>query len=159
MSQNPLNKKTHPEPRGGWTKDDRTPRCVNCGEPDQAGGLVGTPLSEITVKVMSSVDPFIDVAKAAICRHCHRVYHVKLLRGASGLNINLAGVEACLKATENADSFKINELQSGRVDHVELSQTLQAIIAKRPPRPAQANPRTGFYNPDAFTEQKQEVLF
>ena len=145
--------------QGGWTKEDRTVRCINCGWPDKTGHMVGTPISQITVSVISTQEPFIPIAKASICRRCNRFYAVRLLEGAGELNISLAAVEDCLKASKNADSFKINELQAGKLDEVELSDSLKALIAARPPRlPGQFNQRTGVYNPNAYLEPAEQGL-
>lgn len=164
---NPVKNKKMPEPKGGWTKDDRAARCINCfvkgpgGEAFRSddGSAIGTVLSLIIVKVSYPDKPFDEVAKAVICRGCHRLYQVRLLAKAHELDISQAAIEACLKASNNADSFKLSELYSGRLETVELSPTLKEILARRPrTAPAEVNSRTGIYNPDAFIEQQQSEL-
>ena len=160
MTEDRAFKKSHPEPKGGWTKDDTQPRCIKCGHGrDESGKMIGTPLSRITIKVSSSSEPFIPVAEAVICRRCHRLYSVKPMEAAGELKISLANVEACLKDTKNGDSFKITELQSGRMENLEYSPALKEIFARHKNRPAgDYNMRTEIYNPDAHVEPAQEAL-
>ena len=125
-----------------YTEPDNTVRCTHCCV--EAGGTrAGTPLSEITVKIKASDESFIPIAKATICRRCLRIYRVFLLPMAEKLNINRIGVGRCLKASKCADSFKINELQSGQMDEVKISESLKKIMRELSP----VN-----YNPDKFTQ-------
>lgn len=128
----------------GWTEPDNTVRCPHCCA--EAGGQrAGTPLSEITVKVMSD-DPWIPVAKATICRRCRRIYRVFLLPDAQKLRITRIGIGRCLKATRCAESFKINELQSGIMDEVVLSETVKKAMIDHPCRSE--------YNPDKYIQSE-----
>lgn len=153
---NPMPNKKRPEPKGGWTKDDTTSRCNTCGYPDGGGNITGTPLSQITVSVSSSTDPYIPVAKAVVCVRCNRVYHIKTLPAAGELNISLAGIEACMRASRDGTAFRIDELQEGKLK-MELSDSVKKLLEKRRPTP-HFNERTGEYNPDAFIEPAQESL-
>ena len=167
--KNPLNKRTHPEPKGGWTEDDRVKRCITakCGYgKDETGAEVGTLLSLITVSVRKSDEPNIPVARACVCMRCGRLYGLTLRLDPethqqipAAMGITQSNLEACLRASKNATLFTLNELQTGRMDEVALSPAVRELMAKRSHgasiRDAQES-RTGVYNPNAFTEQ--EVL-
>ena len=130
----------------GYTAIDDTIRCPKCCV-ETKQGRAGTPLSEITVSVSSTCEPFIAVAKATICRRCRRIYRIFILPMGEKLNINRHGVGCCLKASRNSDMFKINELQSGEPDKLELSESLKKILADMPEK------NKPVYNPNEFTEQ------
>ena len=161
-------KKSHPEPKEGWTKDDRASRCINCGHgKDNTGAIIGTLLSMITISVYHKGDVNIPVAHASICRRCHRIYgltlrlHPETLRQvAADMGITRDNIMACLRASKNATLFELEELQTGKMKEVELPATVRELMAKRShgasARDAQ-EARTGVYNPDAFIEQKEQA--
>ena len=169
--KNPLNKRTHPEPKGGWTEDDRVKRCITakCGYgKDETGAEVGTLLSLITVSVRKSDEPNIPVARACVCMRCGRLYGLTLrldpethqqIPAARG--ITQSNLEACLRASKGAGLFALEDLQNGRMAEVELSDRVKELMEQRSHGAREKDAqelRSGAYNPDAFTEPEQTGL-
>jgi len=165
--QNPLKN----PPKEGWTKDDRTRRCITdgCGYGrDSSGAWVGTPLSEIKISVYKKGEPNIVIARAGICILCGRVYSLTMRiypknnkQVAAEMGITRSGIEACMRARKKSTLFDLEELQAGQIKKSVLSPKLQELIDKSShgtsARYTQEY-RTGVYNPDVFIEPEQEVL-
>lgn len=158
-------------PKDGWTKDDRTRRCItdNCGYGrGNDGSWIGMPLSTTLVSVIQRDAPNLVVARACLCIRCGRLYGLTLrldpethARVADTMGISRSGIEACLRASKSAGLFNLDDLQNGRMAEVELSDRVKELMAMRSHgaglRDAQEL-RTGSYNPDLYIEPKQEEL-
>ncbi len=114
-----------------------------------------TPLTTITIKILNGSDPFIEVAKAVICRRCHYLKKGWLLPAAKKLNITGANVRACLKASHNSDLFNILELHAGKVKINKPSPQMEKYISAR----EKERPRVHTsYDPNKFLEPETQEL-
>ena len=140
--------------------DDKFRRCGKCfiskdvyGQPD-----VGNIMIVETVRLHVQNGPNVDVAKSIRCGnvYCDNVSDVFLYRAGIALGINKATVYMLLRARHATPTFTLDELKSGRLDPIKLSDNLTAMLS----RPSPTAPKFGEdYNPDEYTEPGTQTEF